>query len=650
MSASNVNSAQQSIDAAQAAVHAYMFRLAQEKQLDADAASELATAADDINGSIASLYYLKEELEQLAESEQPATEEETKAAQLAAFNAMQDVIDLAKRAFPELFWTDAAHMHAHPDIPEDLIDNEVTFELFERPVSHICGTAKHTFNAQSLVKPDGTPITICPLTREDIGAKREYDYDKQEKIYNYVLDKLAPPAETPAPTPTTDPTQPSAEPAPNPPQYTYGEALGTPDSQIFEQTAPEVQHSPVEMQYGPTNLYDDVYQQLYPTLPLKYACSSVGGAIAVHAAAEALTGAPWDLGKILWEGHKINADYLNNKDVSPYIGSLIMDSDRIQLFAWRDAIPDMTWIISQGATTNITGEAPLFLSGNIPQSNLRSFFENIVRHLVIHAAHQEDPNLAIVIATGNSMDVRQCLLLQISVLEGSLGEDLEDVRISIFDPHGTDELPASLSSFSRIDDAAIHLASILPYTTSSRGPFETYQSTHALNQIALYPLMAKPSQALPLLGSSSTHSQQYVGSSSSSSHEPLQHPTLMSSSSSYPVEPISLNQVSIMQMRDIVGTLKYWLTHMHSDPDFQSRTHESYASIQQLPGKEIANAVYFEYYKILTEELRWTPDGSFNWAERCFLSENFARAGLPTLPHMVYLRLKAIENALKLFG
>ncbi len=678
MAASNTPSIEQSIHTAFSAFHDYMFRQAQGSESNQEAEIERGGALDDIHGSISSLYFLREELQQLQESSEPPTEEELRAAEREAFNAMQVVIDLAKQMFPEMFIDTSQPsipgmpLEAHPGIPQELIEETITYDLYDRPVYHICRSSvkdatgkedvkdaqgkvktvdrKHIFNEGQLrTKPSPLagepPIKECPITRLAITEER-YDLETQEAIYTYVLKKLAPPVETPAPAPVIDPTQPSAEPAPEH-HYTHGADLGAPLDAIasLEERLIMGYASP-EVQYGPANLVDAIYQPLYQNLPhgilygvqpqdaFREACSEASFAIVMYAATEALskpTGAPLDLGKILWEGHKYHVKCLTEgaRYTFSYVTKMITGSGCMQHFNHMPRFPGTDW--NEDATTN------LIVRGAIPQEN-RLFYQNTLLHLVTCAEALENRNFAVVISRPNVNDVEKITnyLVQIAINE------YNGLNISIFDPNGVDELPATMSSFTTIEEAALYLSNILPHQPNIIPTQPAYA-----NSISLLPLITRSSPSLPLVGTSSGD-QQTGASSSTPAILPLQQQS--SSSSNEPMSSISSVQSSIMMLSDVTGALRYMLEDMNSDPSFPDATYRSYIGVQDLPSKEVMYAIYYEYYKLLTEELGWTPDGSFNWAEKCFLSENFAGGGLPSIPHMVYLRLKAIENAIKKFG
>ncbi len=518
-----------------------------------------------LQDSIALFYAQENEYRSLSIHEGMHMESDTSQLLHNRFEAMTHVISLARSSFPHLF----------VDIPQRLEDPFFFNQVFERPMIHMCRGERYVLS-ESLVDMQGT----CPISGEEMGSERNYDYELQEEIYNLVLTRLGNQV-------NSGYDAPAALSAPIP----HGHASSSSPSFICA--------SPAAL-FAQANQYDPIYRQLHTSQDhLTSACTAIVG----YAASEILSippGAPVDLGKILWEGHKVMADEIKK---NPYeigaqlaFGDIIGRFDQIQIPA-IGAIPDAFELEENGI--------PYFAAQIEPH-----FYHNLLNYLSSSTQERGLNHIAVAMTLGGGT-----YLLDLYHAENG-------TYVRFFDSHGSGGSPASLVTFSSIIEASHFLETRFPPLPYDEGTQE------GANLINLYPLVLRQME-----------------SAAPPSFSDVSHQS--APSSSIPSMDLSGDEAEVTAIvKTTIGNLYHCLSHKSADPHFAVVAHLAYSALQKHRNAHIVNRVYAEYSTILTTELGWVPDGQANWAEHCFQAQSFDAPGVPSVQHMAYLRVKAMENAL----
>lgn len=124
--------------------------------------------------------------------------------------------------------------------------------------------------------------------------------------------------------------------------------------------------------------------------------------------------------------------------------------------------------------------------------------------------------------------------------------------------------------------------------------------------------------------------------------------------SSAPFVPVTPPDTSVIQKEQaargavvsVIRSLEGFLITQQNEHGFKELCERYYQMVGQYKDSKIAGKVFLEYYKILTGTLNWSSDGTFTWAEDCFMAPAFAIPGVADLPRMVYLRIAAMKRAL----
>lgn len=558
--------------------------LQEAEKLDPAKGAAIMEAGQIIHCSIASLYFIQEEGRLISENFGGLTSEEDAQAKNDTFEAKQAVIALALEKFPALF----------REIPEELED-QISYELFSRPTMHVCGEVKHTFSEDSLANQE-----ICPITRNPIGKERVYDHETQEAVYNFVLTTLgvieAPVKEEPAEPSSSTPPPVDTQPSPEPVPYPHNQGASSSYS-----TLPAYDQMPTPTYaFAPVNQYNKVFTQLYSNPEHVYSsCTAIAG----HAISEMLSvpaGTPTDLGKILWEGHQIMAKEIEkHSQMGEYtqlaFGDIATSFEKLH-FPKIGELPGLVQIQENAATC---------YCGQIPHDDTDSYYTDLLKRFAISAVEWGNSNMGVIITHGGAT-----YGLTFHVLEA-------EPKITFFDSHGENGGPASLTTFYTITGVAQFLARKFPHFPNDGFMEEGASLINFYPVVSAYAVQTQPTFSFAAMSSSSVVEQQ----------------------------PVQISDRTRMEW--VAHDLDCLLKRDSNDPSFGGWAYECYRNLGALEKTPLVNRVYFEYYKLLTGTLGWKSNGSFNWAEQCFLAQSFFTPGLPPVPHMVALRLTAIRNALE---